>query len=59
MIQVISPTYNRPKCIELLLRDCINIYQGELFKFVLLDSSTNDDTKALAENSEKIRKERP
>lgn len=54
MIQVIIPTYNRPKCIELLLRDCINIYQGELFKFVLLDSSTNDDTKALAENSEKI-----
>lgn len=54
MIQVIIPTYNRPKCIELLLRDCINIYQGELFKFVLLDSSSNDDTKALAENSEKI-----
>lgn len=54
MIQVIIPTYNRSKCIELLLRDCINLYQGELFKFVLLDSSTNDDTKALAENSEKI-----
>lgn len=54
MIQVLIPTYNRSKCIELLLRDCINLYQGELFKFVLLDSSTNDDTKALAENSEKI-----
>ena len=54
MIQVLIPTYNRSKCIELLLRDCINLYQGELFKFVLLDSSTNDDTKALAENSEII-----
>ena len=54
MIQVLIPTYNRSKCIELLLRDCINIYQGELFKFVILDSSTNDDIKALAENSEKI-----
>ena len=54
MIQVLIPTYNRSKCIELLLRDCINLYQGKLFKFVLLDSSTNDDTKALAENSEKI-----
>lgn len=54
MIQVIIPTYNRPKCIEFLLRDCIDAYQGELFKFVILDSSTNDDTKALAEKTEKI-----
>ena len=54
MIQVIIPTYNRPKCIELLLRECIDVYQGKLFNFSILDSSTNDDTKALAENSEKI-----
>lgn len=54
MIQVIIPTYNRSNCIELLLRNCIDVYQGELFKFVILDSSTNDDTKDLVEISEKI-----
>lgn len=54
MIQVLIPTYNRPKCIELLLRECINIYQGELFKFVILDSSPNDDTEILAKNSSRV-----
>ncbi|MCI6008960.1 MAG: glycosyltransferase [Anaerostipes hadrus] len=48
MIQVIIPTYNRPKCIELLLRNCINVYQGQLFKFVILDSSTNNETAEIA-----------
>ena len=53
MIQVLIPTYNRPKCIELLLRDCISAYQGQLFKFVILDSSTNDETERLANNYSK------
>lgn len=53
MIQVLIPTYNRPKCIELLLQDCINVYQGNLFKFTILDSSTNDETERLAKNSSK------
>lgn len=47
MIQVIIPTYNRPKCIELLFMDCINTYQGELFEFVILDSSTNKKTEEI------------
>ena len=54
MIQVIIPTYNRPKCIELLLRDCINVYQGNLFKFTILDSSPDNDTAELAKNSSKV-----
>lgn len=51
MIQVIIPTYNRPKCIEFLLKDCINVYQGFLFKFAILDSSTNNETKDLLKQS--------
>lgn len=58
MIQVIIPTYNRPKCIELLLRDCINVYRGTLFKFTILDSSPNDDTEKLAKKSSRARYKR-
>ena len=41
MIQVIIPTYNRPECIKNIL-DYIVRYTGQLFKFWICDSSTNE-----------------
>lgn len=54
MIQVIIPTYNRPKCIELLLKNCIGKYKGDKFKFVVLDSSTNEETKMVLKNVQNL-----
>lgn len=54
MIQVIIPTYNRSKCIELLLKECIDVYHGIQFKFVILDSSTNNETENITKNYSKV-----
>lgn len=47
MIQVIIPTYNRPLCIQYLIEKSLNQYTGDLFEFLVLDSSTNEETQKL------------
>ena len=47
MIQVIIPTYNRELCIRYLIEQSIEPYKGILFRFLILDSSTSDDTEML------------
>lgn len=47
MIQVIIPTYNRASCIRNLIERSIMPYEGVLFSFLILDSSTNADTEKM------------
>jgi hypothetical protein len=49
-ITVIIPTYNRPKCIEKILEDCLLPYNGSLFSFEIYDSSDNQLTKIQVDN---------
>lgn len=51
MITVIIPTYKRSDCIKLLISDYINKYHGSLFQFDIIDSSPDESTKLVYEES--------